>query len=37
MEYLYVVATLVVVAGAFALFQKTSSARPKRQVTKLDL
>ena len=37
MEYLYVVTGLVAIAGVFAVFQKTSSARPKKQVTKLDL
>jgi len=37
MEFLYVVVALVAIAGVFALFQKSSSSRPKKQVTRLDL
>jgi hypothetical protein len=37
MEYLYVISGLVAVAGVFAVFQKTSAKKPKKQVTRLGL
>ena len=37
MEYLYVVTGLVAIAGVFAVIQKSSSNKPKKQVTRLDL
>jgi hypothetical protein len=37
MEYLYVVTGLVAIAGVFAVIQKNSAAKPKKQVTRLDL
>jgi hypothetical protein len=37
MEYLYIISGLIAVAGVFAVFQKSSSKKPKKQVTRLDL
>jgi hypothetical protein len=37
MEYLYVISGLVAVAGVFAVFQKSASKKPKKQVTRLGL
>jgi hypothetical protein len=37
MEYLYVISGLVAIAGVFAVFQKTSAKKPKKQVTRLGL
>jgi len=37
MEYLYVVTGLVAIAGVFAVIQKNSATKPKKQVTRLDL
>jgi len=37
MEYLYVLTGLVAIAGVFAVLQKSSSTKPKKQVTRLGL
>ena len=37
MEYLAVLAGLVVVAGVFAVIQKNGANKPKKQVTRLGL
>jgi hypothetical protein len=37
MEYLYVIGVLVVVAGVFAVFQKSAAKKPNSQVTRLEL
>ncbi len=37
MEYLAVLAGLVIVAGIFAVLQKNGASKPSKQVTRLDL
>jgi hypothetical protein len=37
MEYLLVVGGLMAIAGIFAVIQKSSAAKPKKQVTRLGL
>jgi len=37
MEYLYLISGLIAVAGVFAVFQKNTAKKPKKQVTRLGL